>query len=123
MGGLGRPNLPPPEDEESKRRIRSMVPDLDDMNDDGMTIMDEDSGYPMYPEQDRRDGGGEGRRFMKGTADNVHRKRDMNGEEEGEDLSSLSALPDGSGYGPAMDGDDDEGARFGKEKNEIVYAL
>ncbi|GFS00144.1 hypothetical protein ElyMa_004546900 [Elysia marginata] len=125
-GSLGsfRSSLPPPEDDESKRRIHSMVPDLDDMN-EGESTMDGDDGYPLYPQQDMGDGGGEGRLYLKGTRDNLLRKSGMNGALYGdeEDSGALSSLPDGSGYGPAMDGDEEEGARFGKEKNEIVYAL
>ncbi|KAK3791729.1 hypothetical protein RRG08_011523 [Elysia crispata] len=118
LGGL-RASLPPPEDEESKRRIQSLVPDLDDMNEDG------EDGYPMYPQQDSG-AGGEGRHYIKGTADNIYKKKGMDDgrygeEEDGSDM--LSSLPDGSGYGPAMDGDGEEGGRFGGEKNEIVYAL
>ena len=118
LGGL-RASLPPSEDEESKRRIQSLVPDLDDMNEDG------EDGYPMYPQQDSG-AGGEGRHYIKGTADNIYKKKGMDDgrygeEEDGSDM--LSSLPDGSGYGPAMDGDGEEGGRFGGEKNEIVYAL
>ncbi|RUS77451.1 hypothetical protein EGW08_014789 [Elysia chlorotica] len=126
LGGL-RANLPPPEDDESKRRIQSLVPDLDDM--DGMDGTDGMYGDGEYPQSNIERGGGEGRRYLKGTADNLHHsKRGVNNgrlygdEEDEEDSGGLSALPDGSGYGPVMDGDGDDGG-YGREKNEIVYAL
>ncbi|GFO18472.1 protein pthb1-like isoform x1 [Plakobranchus ocellatus] len=128
LGGFQR-NLPPPEDNESKRRIQSMVPDLDDM-DDGMGMSGGEASNSYFPHQDGDDGGGEGSLYLKGSADNLRRKGNMNGElhETEEDNSGLlPSLPDGYGFGPAVDGDEnsdeEEGGRFGKGGNEIVYAL